>query len=436
MGQGLKGRIALHPISVRAARETTRQSRWNWLAGFLALALALISFSALGEEYRLGTQDKLKIRVAEWQTIEGTIREWSAVSGEYTVGASGNLSLPFVGETPAAGKTTAEIAETISKTLHQKFGLAEKPDATVELVEYRPFYITGDVQTPGQYPYAPGLTVVKAVSVAGGTKQSSSGQRVERDFLNAKGSFDVLAEERLRLLAKRARLKAETEGASGIELPVELASNPKAPALLAEETAILSVRQGQLERQLAAMEDLRELLQNEIDSLERKSATQERQIDLAKRELSGIGTLKEKGLVENTRVLNAERTIADLEGRLLDYETAILQAKQDISKATQDAINLENSRDAGLAIRMQQVEADLVETNLKMDMYRGLMSEALSVAPEAALSDEDVEVIYRLVRGANGKMTEIEASENTPVQPGDVIKVSIMLMPETGSAGQ
>jgi exopolysaccharide production protein ExoF len=341
-----------------------------------------------------------------------------------------------VGETPASGKTTAEIAETISETLHRKFGLAEKPNASVELIEYRPFYITGDVQAPGQYPFAPGLTVIKAVSVAGGTSKNRSAQRVKRDFLNAKGSYDVLAEERLRLLVKRARLKAEAEGKTEIELAGELASDPSAQALLAEEKATMSIRRGQLKRQLDALEDLRELLQSEIDSLEKKSVTQQRQIELAKRELSGIGSLKEQGLVVNTRVLSAERTIADLEGRLLDYETAILQAKQDISKAIQDAANLRDSREAEIAVERQQVEADLAQSNLKMDMYRGLMSEALSVAPEAALSDEEAEVTYQLLRSTDGETTTIDASETTPVLPGDVIKVGVTMMPEPETAGQ
>lgn len=395
----------------------------------IGLLLGLLATMApaplMADEYRLDTQDRLRIRVVEWQTVEGTFREWSAVSGDYLVGASGNLSLPFLGETPAAGKTTAEIAETISETLQQKFGLSQRPETSVELAEYRPFYVFGDVETPGQYPYAPGLTVIKAMSIAGGLR-NSSGQRAERDFLNAKGSYDVLADEKLRLLVKRARLTAEAQGKSSFETPKDLPASPELEAIVADESAVMAARQGRLKRQLEALDSLKQLLESEIDSLEQKSVTQRRQIDLAKKELSDIGSLAEQGLVVNTRILNTERTIADLEGRLLDLETAILRAKQDISQATQDAINLQDGLEADITGERQRVEADLAAAELKIDMNRGLMAEALSVAPALALTDEaDVEIVVQ--RAVDGEVREIAAEETSTVNPGDVIKVRLKL---------
>lgn len=391
----------------------------------LGLLATMAPVPLMADEYRLDTQDRLRIRVVEWQTVEGTFREWSAVSGDYLVGASGNLSLPFLGETPAAGKTTAEIAETISETLQQKFGLSQRPEASVELAEYRPFYVFGDVETPGQYPYAPGLTVIKAMSIAGGLR-NSSGQRAERDFLNAKGSYDVLADEKLRLLVKRARLTAEAQGKSSFETPKDLPASPELEAIVADESAVMAARQGRLKRQLEALDSLKQLLESEIDSLEQKSVTQRRQIDLAKKELSDIGSLAEQGLVVNTRILNTERTIADLEGRLLDLETAILRAKQDISQATQDAINLQDGLEADITGERQRVEADLAAAELKIDMNRGLMAEALSVAPALALTDEaDVEIVVQ--RAVDGEVREIAAEETSTVNPGDVIKVRLKL---------
>ena len=420
----------------RQALRRNRRCRGIAQGIFLMLISLGMSLPVMAEEYKLGAQDKLTIRVVEWQTVEGTFREWSALSGEYVVGAAGNISIPFIGEMEAAGKTTAEIAEGIGSTLQAKFGLSDKPEAAVELAEYRPFYVSGDVENPGQYPYAPGLTVIKAVSIAGGLRKSS-GMRAERDFIDAKGTFDVLADERLRLLVKRARLQAEAEEASEIALPEELADEPKLEAALADEKAIMAARQGRLKRRLEALDSLEGLLEGEIKSLEQKAVTQRRQVDLAKKELKGIGSLAEEGLVVNTRILNTERTIADLEGTLLDLETEILRAKQDISKASQDAIDLQSAMDAEIAIERQQVEAKLTEANLKMQMEHGLMTEALSVAPVAALSaDGAAEVEFALVRTVDGKATEIAAEEQTPVAPGDVIKIRIALPKGSKLAGQ
>src|SRR5690606_32147421 len=78
--------------------------------GVLLLAVPLLTLSATATEYRLGTMDKLRVRVAEWQSAEGGFRDWSAGSGDYSVGPAGTISIPFVGELPVAGKTTAQVA--------------------------------------------------------------------------------------------------------------------------------------------------------------------------------------------------------------------------------------------------------------------------------------------------------------------------------------
>jgi protein involved in polysaccharide export with SLBB domain len=114
----------------------------------LTVAILLwLAAGAAAEDYLLGPMDKLRIRVVEWQSAEATAREWSSVSGEYVVGPSGTLSLPFVGEIPAAGRTTSDVAATIGDELQQTLGLLNRPDAAVELAELRPVFIAGDVQT-------------------------------------------------------------------------------------------------------------------------------------------------------------------------------------------------------------------------------------------------------------------------------------------------
>lgn len=384
------------------------------------LTLFTTDSSAFADEYRLGTLDKLTIRVVEWQTVEGTFRDWSPVSGDYTVGPSGRLSLPFVGETDAAGKTTAEIAASIGKSLQDKFGLSDRPEASVEIAQYRPFYVSGDIQAPGQYAYVPDLTVLKAISMAGGMRRGSDGAGTERNLINAAGSHAVLTDQQLRLTVARARIDAELAGKTEVMAPEAIASNPLVPDMISEETAIMASRQKKIALRLKALDDLKGLLTREIEALARKSETQSRQVELAKKELGGIDSLAQKGLVVNTRVLSTERSIAEMEGKILDLETAMLRAKQDISKAEQDAIDLKNDNESELATERQKTVAELNAVTLKLNTQKGLISEAGGVAPttgsEPALS-------YVLVRKGSGKSSQITAEEDTPVLPGDVLKV-------------
>lgn len=396
------------------------------VAAGLAALLASSSLAS-ADDYRLGMMDKLRIRVAEWQTADGSIRDWSVISGDYTVGPSGSISLPFVGDMPASGKTTDAIAQEIGSALQKQFALKDRPSASVELSEFRPVYLSGDVEKPGEYPFAPNLTVVKAVSLAGGLRRADAGQRFARDFINAKGDAVVYMADRARLLVKQARLRAEIANQDTIEMPKELQDKPEAKPLLDSETALMNTRKKRLTLQLQALADLKQLLQSEVETLAKKSETQTRQLQLATADRDKVEDLAEKGLALSARKMAAEQRAADTEATLLDIDTNSLKAKQDISKADQDEITLRNDWDAQLAQELQNAEAQLDELHLKLETSNSLMAEALTQSTDAARFDTSTgaaSIAYSIVRDVDGKAKEIPVQENTALQPGDLIKVT------------
>lgn len=130
-------------------------------------ASPLSQAQAAADDYKLGPEDKVRITVYEWRSARNEAYEWSALKGEFTVGPSGTISLPLIGEMEAASLSTGELAGLISDRLQSKVGLAQHPDAAVEVVRFRPFYVLGHVNKPGEYSYRPGLTALQAVSMAG-----------------------------------------------------------------------------------------------------------------------------------------------------------------------------------------------------------------------------------------------------------------------------
>ncbi len=76
------------------------------------------------------------------------------------------MSLPLVGDIPAAGKTAREFGAAVEIAL--KDGYIKEPKVSVEVLTYRPFYILGEVMKPGEYPYTNSLTVLNAVATAEG----------------------------------------------------------------------------------------------------------------------------------------------------------------------------------------------------------------------------------------------------------------------------
>lgn len=118
------------------------------------------------EEYRLGVADKVRV------TVFGE----AALTGEFTVGGNGRVSLPLIGETRATGLTISEFQAEIARELSN--GFINNPRVSAEVLNYRPFYILGEVSNPGEYPYTNSLTVLNAVATAGGFTYRADNRRV------------------------------------------------------------------------------------------------------------------------------------------------------------------------------------------------------------------------------------------------------------------
>lgn len=106
--------------------------------------------------YTLASGDKIKVVVFRHEDL----------SGEFTLDGAGNFAMPLVGEIQAYGLTTRELEERIKAKL--KDGYLVDPQVSVEVTNYRPFYILGEVNRPGQYEYVNGMTALQAVTIAGG----------------------------------------------------------------------------------------------------------------------------------------------------------------------------------------------------------------------------------------------------------------------------
>ena len=107
-------------------------------------------------EYRLSNADRLRV------TVFGE----PELSGEFVVDGQGFLSLPLIGDVNVEGMTVREF----QRLAEERFGdgYLREPRVSAEVVNYRPFYILGEVARPGEYPYTNGLTVMNAIATAEG----------------------------------------------------------------------------------------------------------------------------------------------------------------------------------------------------------------------------------------------------------------------------
>jgi len=127
-----------------------------------ALALLLLVTIQAGVTHA----DETEVRLGPGDRVQVTVFGHEDLSGEFEVDNTGRLSLPLIESVRAQGLLPDELELLIVDALQPEFLI--NPRVTVQLLSFRPFYILGQVNSPGSYPYTGGMTVVNAVAVAGG----------------------------------------------------------------------------------------------------------------------------------------------------------------------------------------------------------------------------------------------------------------------------
>jgi len=138
---------------------------------FIGVSVALLaSGTAFGADelrgYRLSAGDKVRVSVFGEPDLSVTER----------VSDRGTVSFPLLGELLVQGKTLDDVEKLIISGLRGPYLV--DPRVSVSIDEYREFFVMGQVQRPGSYPYLPGLTVRKAISIAGGFTERASRNKV------------------------------------------------------------------------------------------------------------------------------------------------------------------------------------------------------------------------------------------------------------------
>ncbi len=139
---------------------------------------------AQGSDYKLGPGDKVRVNVFGEEQL----------SGEFLVSNSGAVAIPLVGSVPAGGLSLVAFGTEIEEKLTAS-GMVRSPRVSADIVQYRPYYILGEVNKPGQYTYAIGLTVTKAVATAGGFTYRANGKvaYITREGMTAETPVSVTA---------------------------------------------------------------------------------------------------------------------------------------------------------------------------------------------------------------------------------------------------
>lgn len=400
-----------------------------FVIGMLMLAPVRAQDAAEVEDYRLGRLDRVSVKVVAWDFSSLTFTEMVALSGEYTISQDGTLMLPVIGSIDADGLTPAELADAISFDLQRVIGIEEPPSTTVSVAQYRPVYVLGDVQRPGEYPFRPGLRVGQAIAIASGFYRSreDDGTGAGREAIRAGGTLRELRLDLVRRKVQEARLLAESESRDSFATPEGLIhpdGEVELAVLVAREKQLFDARLDALEREHDSLMESLRLLETEITALESKRGGLDQQVAMMRESVGNMETLLERGLARSPNLIAMQRALIDLEARQLDSETQVFRARQEIAETERRIADLRDRRATNVLDEVQQVQAEIARLEVRISTTQQIVVET---GAEAVLqSNEEALTLvpqYQITREVAGRITRLSADQDTPLLPLDLLHV-------------
>ncbi len=412
--------------------------------GMLLICLAAIAASGFSPKAQaagasFAPQTKIRVTVLQWMPVKGEFEQWSALGGEFVVSETGTVVLPVIGAVPVGTMDGTALANEIAKRLQAQMGMVKRPDTTVEIIEYPPIYVVGDVTTPGEYKYRLGMTVLQALALGGGELRSNAGSGPSQLEIQLVGDAQGYDAQILLSKARIARLQAEMSGETEIRFPEPAGGGLDIAAandIFAQERIIFSARANELDRQSKSLTELCALLNAEIGSFKEKINATDATIKSAETDLANVTILVEKGIAIASRKSDLERIVSSYRMDRLDQVTAVMRAQQGIAAATRELNGLRDKLHTDTAIELQTEQANLTQLVLKQQVAQKRLVDTLSTASRERSLGKDQAIKFTILRKVNREVNEIAAVDSTALVPGDVVKAAFAAgpSPETVSS--
>ena len=364
--------------------------------------------------YRLGPADKVRV----------TLLEQPMLNGEYAVGPAGTLSIPTVGEIEVAGLAPGEVGELIG----DKLGLRTQQARTlvsVEIVEFRPFYITGSVNAPGSYPFVVGMTVLHAVSLAGGLidgNQVAANQRLR--LLRAQRELRQMESLLGLSIARRSRLQFELQERPSFAFPEEihryLDRGLLAEVEAAEKRAMQETRDGMKSERELAIRSIA-IIEEQIEAYRGQYGTKIEEAELL--EIDIVAFQKYDSAVSKIDTRQLLRLAAELRGEQLQLQALIAGAKERIERIRRELQRSQFRRRQVVSESLSELDNQIVDLRIRIEEAAGVLSALRASTGSGFDASRSDNVQFSIIRVTADGMRALPVLELTPVEPGDLIKV-------------
>jgi len=397
--------------------------------GLVAVGLT-ISVTQANAEYRVNIGDVLEVAVAGVPEL----RHRAAVQMD------GNISLPLVGTLPVAGLPLPQIRTKIraalaSKVFRQRTSdgreaviVIDADEVTTVVAEYRPIYVNGDVSKPGEYPYRPAITARQLVAVAGGYDimriRMNNPYLESADLRSEYGSlWTELAKEQARMWRIKSELGERTQLNPGVltDMPITRSAISE---IVNAETEYLKTKQSDYQQEKAFLQRGVRQGDDEVRVLSEQQKKEEEGFQTDLEELQKATDLYGKGSLTSPRVTDARRAVLLSSTRKLQTSAALLQVKKQQDEFSRKLARLDDQRRLDLLRELQDTSVKLNQIREKLQsvgekiQYTAMVRSQLA---RGAGSKPDIAIIRKGEKGPE----RIIASEDTELQPGDAVEVTL-----------
>lgn len=406
-----------------------------WLRKERGVALVLLVWFATPAmaEYRLDAGDVIEISVLGIPELRQRV----------LVQLDGSISYPLLGSFEVSGLPPSEVRAKIQAILPTKVFRQRAPDGresvvviepdqvTVGVVEYRPIYVNGDVSKPGEQTYRPRMTVRQAVALSGGYdvmrfRTTNNAFLESSDF---RSDYESLWTEFAKEQAHVWRLRTELGGTDNLDQGL-LREAPIAPSVLLQiahlENEKLKGRQHEYDQEKAFLQNAIKQTDTQIAVLTEQLQQEDQGVKEDTQDLQRITDLLGKGAVTVPRLTDARRALLLSSTRKLQTTAQLMFQRRQRQDSARQLERLDEQRKVALVQELQDAGVKINQIRAKLQgvaekiQYTALVKSQLV---RGSGGKPDVTVVRRGLKGRE----RFVAEEDTELEPGDVIEVTLRI---------
>jgi polysaccharide biosynthesis/export protein ExoF len=348
-----------------------------------------------------------------------------------TISDNGKAQFPLIGGVEIAGLDIDGAIKAVRKE-YQDRQIFLNPKFSLSIATLRPLFVLGEVRNPGSFPFSFGMTVEKAIGLAGGTPVLTTDPaqgiltqaRLRGDIDSAEGEIAHEAVYAARLAAELAG-REEINLADAPELARPFLKDAPVEAIVEIEKRILRSEQANFQNQLSILEQGVVEAEKGLKLLDDLAAQQQVVLQKISKDLERIGALRKSGLNTQNEVTQAERNESSEKARLIEIFGEMSRSRREFGSLKLDLARLKSDRERDLLKQLQERQfaiEKLINSRRSSQQQLVLMSSAIS---DEKSKDEAKTYSYEVRRASNGTTTRIQVTSLSELEPGDVVFVSL-----------